>query len=117
MARPEAHRGPVRGSHEGAHVGAPFTRESDIWSKWVWQTFTTGSSRPRRRCRGYERGLVELAERGVDIIVMDADLGASGGTGEFRKRFPDRFIDFGLSEQDMLGTAAGLSLAGPRASS
>jgi transketolase len=62
--------------------------------------------------KGYERGLVDLAERGMDVIVMDADLGPSGGTAEFRKRFPDRFIEFGLSEQDMLGTAAGLSLAG-----
>ena len=62
--------------------------------------------------RGYERGLIELAERGVDIIVMDADLAGSSGTGEFRKRFPDRFLDIGLCEQDMMGTAAGLALSG-----
>lgn len=62
--------------------------------------------------RGYERGLIELAERGTDIIVMDADLAGSSGTGEFRKRFPDRFMDIGLCEQDMIGTAAGLALAG-----
>ncbi len=62
--------------------------------------------------RGYERGLIELAERGSDIIVMDADLAGSSGTGEFRKRFPDRFMDIGLCEQDMIGTAAGMALAG-----
>ncbi len=62
--------------------------------------------------RGYERGLIELAERGTDIIVMDADLAGSSGTSGFRKRFPDRFLDIGLCEQDMIGTAAGLSLAG-----
>ncbi len=62
--------------------------------------------------RGYERGLIELAERGVDIIVMDADLAGSSGTSEFRRRFPDRFLDIGLCEQDMIGTAAGLALAG-----
>lgn len=62
--------------------------------------------------RGYERGLIELAERGADIIVMDADLAGSSGTTEFRKRFPDRFMDIGLCEQDMIGTAAGLALAG-----
>ncbi len=62
--------------------------------------------------RGYERGLIELAERGTDIIVMDADLAGASGTGEFRKRFPDRFLDIGLCEQDMIGTAAGLALAG-----
>ncbi|MBD3367609.1 MAG: transketolase family protein [Candidatus Eisenbacteria bacterium] len=61
---------------------------------------------------GYERGLIELAERGDDIIVMDADLAGSSGTAEFRKRFPDRFMDIGLCEQDMIGTAAGLALAG-----
>lgn len=62
--------------------------------------------------RGYERGLIELAERGLDIIVMDADLAGSSGTGEFRKRYPNRFLDIGLCEQDMIGTAAGLALAG-----
>lgn len=61
---------------------------------------------------GYERGLIQLAERGTDIIVMDADLAGSSGTSEFRKKFPDRFMDIGLSEQDMIGTAAGLALAG-----
>jgi transketolase len=62
--------------------------------------------------KGYERGLIELAERGNDIIVMDADLAGSSGTSEFRKRFPNRFLDIGLCEQDMIGTAAGLALAG-----
>ncbi len=61
---------------------------------------------------GYERGLIELAERGLDVIVMDADLAGSSGTSEFRKRYPDRFLDIGLCEQDMIGTAAGLALAG-----
>lgn len=61
---------------------------------------------------GYERGLIELAERGTDIVVMDADLAGSSGTTEFRKRFPERFMDIGLCEQDMIGTAAGLALAG-----
>jgi len=62
--------------------------------------------------RGYERGLIELVERGIDIIVMDADLAGSSGTSGFRKRFPDRFLDIGLCEQDMIGTAAGLALSG-----
>ena len=62
--------------------------------------------------RGYERGLIQLAERGTDVVVMDADLAGSSGTGEFRQKFPDRFMDIGLSEQDMIGTAAGLALAG-----
>jgi len=60
---------------------------------------------------GYERGLIELAERGEDIIVMDADLAGSSGTSEFRRRFPNRFLDIGLCEGDMIGTAAGLALA------
>ena len=62
--------------------------------------------------KGYERGLIGLAERGLDLIVMDADLAGSSGTSEFRQRFPDRFLDIGLCEQDMIGTAAGLALAG-----
>ena len=61
---------------------------------------------------GYEQGLIDLAERGMDIIVMDADLAGASGTTGFRKRFPDRFLDIGLCEQDMIGTSAGLALAG-----
>jgi len=60
----------------------------------------------------YSRTLVRLGERSRDVVVLDADLSSSTGTAAFGKRFPDRFFNMGVSEQDMMCTAAGMSLAG-----
>ncbi|MFQ6020020.1 MAG: transketolase family protein [Dehalococcoidia bacterium] len=56
--------------------------------------------------------LVRLAQEGLDIVVVDADLGVSTSAAIFGKTFPDRFITIGVSEQDMIGVAAGLAAAG-----
>lgn len=61
---------------------------------------------------GYGEGLLILGETNKDVIVMDADVAKSTRTDWFQQRFPDKFFDMGISEQDMLGTAAGLSLGG-----
>lgn len=55
-----------------------------------------------------------LKEIGKDknIYVLDADLSTSTKTSEFAKIYPDRFINLGISEQDMIGTAAGIALSG-----
>jgi transketolase len=45
-------------------------------------------------------------------VVLDADLSGSTKTGKFAKVFPDRFFNVGISEQDMMGTAAGFATAG-----
>ena len=60
----------------------------------------------------YGRALVRLGELSRDIVVLDADLSSSTCTALFAKRFPDRFFNMGISEQDLIGTAAGMSLAG-----
>jgi transketolase len=60
----------------------------------------------------YARTLVRLGERSRDVVVLDADLSSSTGTAAFGKRFPDRFFNMGVSEQDLMCTAAGMSLAG-----
>jgi transketolase len=60
----------------------------------------------------YGRALVRLGERSRDIVVLDADLSGSTCTNAFARRFPDRFFNMGISEQDMISTAAGMSLAG-----
>jgi len=54
--------------------------------------------------------LVELGRKHKEVVVLDADLSKATKTCWFAKEFPDRFFDMGISEQDMLGTAAGLSL-------
>lgn len=56
-----------------------------------------------------------LARLGLEIpelVVLDADLSKSTKTSVFAKAFPGRFHDMGISEQDMLATAAGLATAG-----
>ncbi len=60
----------------------------------------------------YGRTLVHLGEINRDVVVLDADLSSSTCTRMFAQRFPDRFYNMGISEQDLVGTAAGMSLAG-----
>ena len=60
----------------------------------------------------YAGTLVELAREDSRICVLDADLVGSSGVKPFFKEFPDRAIDCGIQENNMIGTAAGLSAAG-----
>jgi len=60
----------------------------------------------------YGQALVALGQKYPDIVVLDADLAKSTKTIDFKKHYPDRFFDFGVAEQNMLGTAAGLAAAG-----
>ncbi len=60
----------------------------------------------------YGKALVELAKEHGDIVVLDADLAAATKTAIFKKEFPDRHIDCGIAEANMMGIAAGLSTCG-----
>jgi len=60
----------------------------------------------------YGETLVELGKENKDIVVLDADLSVSTKTAMFAKEFPDRFFDMGISEADMMTTAAGLAFSG-----
>ncbi|MFH1392538.1 MAG: transketolase family protein [bacterium] len=61
---------------------------------------------------GYGHGLVELGKKNKDIFVLCADLTDSTRSDWFKKEFPERFIEVGIAEQNMLGIAAGLALSG-----
>ena len=61
---------------------------------------------------GYGDGLVLAGERDDRIFVLCADLTKSTDSYKFKEKFPERFIEMGIAEQDMLGTAAGISLTG-----
>lgn len=60
----------------------------------------------------YGQSLVELGAEHEDIVVLDADLAAATKTGMFKKAYPDRFIDCGIAESNMMGVAAGLAASG-----
>jgi len=60
----------------------------------------------------YGEALAELGGRRPDVVVLDADLYNSTRTVVFRDAFPDRFIDVGISEADMVSTAAGMAASG-----
>ncbi len=60
----------------------------------------------------YGQALIELGLEQDKIVVLDADLSKSTKTEEFAKKFPDRFFQMGLHEQDMVSTAAGLAASG-----
>ncbi|MCX7793398.1 MAG: transketolase family protein [Thermodesulfovibrionales bacterium] len=60
----------------------------------------------------YGEVLYRIGLENPDIVVLDADLSSSTKTQKFAKAFPERFFNMGVSEQDMMATAAGLSLSG-----
>ena len=61
---------------------------------------------------GYGEGVVEAAKRNKDVVVMCADLTESTRNLDFKKLFPERFIQAGVHEQFLAAGAAGLALAG-----
>ena len=61
---------------------------------------------------GYGKALLELCEKRKDVMVLDADVAKSTRTVWVRDQYPEHFLDMGISEQDMVGTAAGLALSG-----
>lgn len=60
----------------------------------------------------YGNALVRLGQAHEDLVVLDADLAAATQTAIFRKAFPERHIDCGIAECNMMGIAAGLAAAG-----
>src|SRR3990167_5122827 len=61
---------------------------------------------------GYGEGLVELGEKNPNVVVLTGDLSESTRANMFEEKFPDRFIECGVAEQNMMGIAAGLALSG-----
>ena len=79
----------------------------------------TRTRNPRREPRqtdnlvsAYERALVSQAERHPELMALDADLIKDCGLISFAKRFPDRFVECGIAEQDMASMAAGMARRG-----
>ena len=60
----------------------------------------------------YGNALVELGKEKENLVVLDADLAGATKTGVFRKAFPERHINCGIAEENMIGVAAGLAATG-----
>lgn len=61
---------------------------------------------------GFGEALLEIGRENPDVVVIGADVTGSVKTDLFMKNFPNRFFSVGIAEQDMIGTAAGLAIAG-----
>jgi transketolase len=73
---------------------------------------TTTQQPPAATREAFGPTLIRLAREGLDIAVVDADLGVSTSAALFGKEFPERFFTLGPAEQNMIGVAAGLAAAG-----
>lgn len=71
----------------------------------------SGNKRSATR-ESYAKELVALGKEHDDLYVLDADLAGATKTSVFQKEFPDRHIDCGIAEADMMGIAAGMSTTG-----
>ena len=61
---------------------------------------------------GYVEGILQAGRENSRVVVIEGDVSRSIGSASFGEEFPDRFFNLGVSEQDMLGEAAGLALEG-----
>lgn len=64
---------------------------------------------------GFGEGLLELGEHHKDVVALTGDLAESTRVLDFAKKYPERFVECGVAEQNMMGVAAGLALAGKTA--
>jgi len=70
------------------------------------------SPRAQRLIPAYSRALLEQAEKHKNVVALDADLVLDTGLIPFRDRFPERFFECGIAEQDMVSMAGGMALKG-----
>ena len=75
-------------------------------------TYTAVDSTSLQTAEIYGKALVELGEKHPEVVALTADLAKSTKIGEFMKRFPDRFFNVGIAEQNLVGVAAGMAKAG-----
>lgn len=69
-------------------------------------------NKPKATRQAFGEALLALGSEFPEIVVLDADLSASTKSGMFGKEYPSRFFQMGIAEQNMIGTAAGLSFTG-----
>jgi len=83
----------------------------------IWEEIHVGPKvqsgvTPEYVADAYGAALIDLAQERKDMVVLDADLAADCRVRNFEKTYPDRFIENGIAEQDMVSLAGGLALQG-----
>jgi transketolase len=78
----------------------------------IERTKVTMKSTAEKVVTAYGEALLQIGGQRKDIVVLDADLSADCGLRPFEKAYPERFIENGIAEQDMVSTAGGLALNG-----
>jgi len=73
---------------------------------------STPSAQAQRMVPAYTDALIAAAARHPELVALDADLILDTGLIPFRDRFPDRFVECGIAEQDMVSQASGMALSG-----
>src|SRR3989344_2522705 len=74
--------------------------------------YNINSPEKRATRDGFGKAIIELGEQNKDIFVLAASVGDSTRAFDFKAKFPDRYIEAGIAEADMIGLSAGLALAG-----
>lgn len=76
------------------------------------RTSGPSATNPQRLVAAYSKALIDQAEKNEKIVALDADLILDTGLIPFQERFPTRFIECGIAEQDMVSQAGGMALRG-----
>ena len=98
--------------------GIPYMEGDNTWHQACppggvpTQTPTASAVRTGSTRAAFGQTLVELVEGGSDLMVLSSDTRSSMGLDEFARRFPDRHIEVGIAEQNLLAIAAGLAAEG-----
>lgn len=69
---------------------------------------------PKATRHAFGEALLEIGSRDPNVVVLDADLSSSTQSHLFAKAYPDRFFQMGIAESNMIGTGAGMALAGKK---
>ncbi len=93
-----------------AKLTAVQARELEL--ETVNRPFAAQPENPQRLIQAYSKALLEEARKNPKIVALDADLILDTGLIPFQKEFPDRFIECGIAEQDMVSQAGGMALQG-----
>lgn len=97
---------------EGANVNLGKKGFANLTVVSVERSQTTVSQNLQRLINAYSKALIDEADLNQNIVAFDADLALDTGLLDFQKRYPDRFIECGIAEQDMVSQAGGLALKG-----